>query len=144
MNVSILRHNQKNVSRRYFSSNNRNNNKSRYQQQKVEDEANSKMAQNIVAIAVLVFGVSYASVPLYKLFCRVTGFGGTTQRVEDKNLADLVPVESGESLRIYFDSNVHRLVAVIFVYLIFLCKFATIMIIVKCPGHLRLLNAILK
>ena len=122
MNLSILQHNRKNVSRRYFSSNNRNNNKSRYQQQKVEDEANSKMAQNIVAIAVLVFGVSYASVPLYKLFCRVTGFGGTTQRVEDKNLADLIPVEGGEPLRIYFDSNVHRLVALIVVYLIFFKK----------------------
>ena len=24
-------------------------------------------------------GLSYAAVPLYDLFCRVTGFGGTTQ-----------------------------------------------------------------
>jgi cytochrome c oxidase assembly protein subunit 11 len=27
-------------------------------------------------------GLSYASVPLYALFCQVTGYGGTTQRVE--------------------------------------------------------------
>ena len=27
-------------------------------------------------------GAAYASVPLYKLFCQVTGYGGTTQRVE--------------------------------------------------------------
>jgi cytochrome c oxidase assembly protein subunit 11 len=27
-------------------------------------------------------GVTYASVPLYKLFCQFTGFGGTTQRAE--------------------------------------------------------------
>lgn len=27
-------------------------------------------------------GLAYASVPLYSLFCRVTGFGGTTQRAE--------------------------------------------------------------
>lgn len=27
-------------------------------------------------------GVSFAAVPLYKLFCQVTGYGGTTQRVE--------------------------------------------------------------
>lgn len=26
-------------------------------------------------------GVSFAAVPLYKLFCQVTGYGGTTQRV---------------------------------------------------------------
>ena len=27
-------------------------------------------------------GLAYASVPLYKLFCQVTGFGGTTQRAD--------------------------------------------------------------
>ena len=27
-------------------------------------------------------GLTYASVPLYNLFCAVTGFGGTTQRAE--------------------------------------------------------------
>ncbi len=27
-------------------------------------------------------GMSYAAVPLYKLFCQVTGFGGTTQRAD--------------------------------------------------------------
>lgn len=26
------------------------------------------------------FGLAYASVPLYQLFCQVTGFGGTTQK----------------------------------------------------------------
>ena len=31
------------------------------------------------AIFVLMLGLSYAAVPLYDLFCRVTGFGGTTQ-----------------------------------------------------------------
>ena len=30
-------------------------------------------------IFVLMLGLSYAAVPLYDLFCRVTGFGGTTQ-----------------------------------------------------------------
>ncbi|MEL6504082.1 MAG: cytochrome c oxidase assembly protein [Pseudomonadota bacterium] len=28
-------------------------------------------------------GMSYAAVPLYDLFCRVTGYAGTTQRAED-------------------------------------------------------------
>jgi len=41
----------------------------------------------VVAGACLAFiggmvGAAYASVPLYKLFCQVTGYGGTTQRVE--------------------------------------------------------------
>ena len=35
----------------------------------------------LIALAVVaaMVGLAYASVPLYQLFCRVTGFGGTTQ-----------------------------------------------------------------
>ena len=33
----------------------------------------------LAAIFVLMLGLSFAAVPLYDLFCRVTGFGGTTQ-----------------------------------------------------------------
>jgi cytochrome c oxidase assembly protein subunit 11 len=33
----------------------------------------------LAGIFVLMLGLSYAAVPLYDLFCRVTGFGGTTQ-----------------------------------------------------------------
>jgi cytochrome c oxidase assembly protein subunit 11 len=40
---------------------------------------NSQTALNVVAIVVGMFGLAYASVPLYDIFCRVTGFGGTTQ-----------------------------------------------------------------
>ena len=46
-------------------------------------------------------GLSFASVPLYDLFCRVTGFGGTTQIAEnspDKILNKLIKVR--------FDTNV--------------------------------------
>jgi cytochrome c oxidase assembly protein subunit 11 len=32
-------------------------------------------------------GLAYASVPLYELFCKVTGFGGTPQRAEEINIA---------------------------------------------------------
>ena len=34
------------------------------------------------AFAVGMVGVAHASVPLYYLFCQVTGYGGTTQRAE--------------------------------------------------------------
>ena len=33
----------------------------------------------LAGIFVIMLGLSYAAVPLYDLFCRVTGFGGTTQ-----------------------------------------------------------------
>lgn len=47
-------------------------------------------------------GLAYASVPLYEIFCRVTGYGGTTQ---------VAAVESNQvverTLKIRFDSNVN-------------------------------------
>lgn len=40
---------------------------------------NSRLAINAAALAVAMLMFTYASVPLYRLFCAVTGFGGTTQ-----------------------------------------------------------------
>ena len=42
--------------------------------------SNRTLALNLAAIAVGMVMLAYASVPLYKIFCQVTGFGGTTQR----------------------------------------------------------------
>jgi cytochrome c oxidase assembly protein subunit 11 len=47
-------------------------------------------------------GLAYASVPLYDLFCRVTGFGGTTQTAETAPGA----VE-GRMITVRFDANVN-------------------------------------
>ena len=56
-------------------------------------------------MAVAMVGVGYASVPLYRLFCQVTGFGGTTQRV-DEAIALERAVVMNKSMSIRFDSNV--------------------------------------
>ena len=40
----------------------------------------------LVSIFLLMLGLSFAAVPLYDLFCRVTGFGGTTQNASKNNL----------------------------------------------------------
>lgn len=40
---------------------------------------NRAVAYACVGVFVGMVGLSYASVPLYRLFCQVTGFGGTTQ-----------------------------------------------------------------
>ena len=50
------------------------------------------------AVAVGVFGISYAAVPLYKVFCSMTGFGGTTQRVDEKKASTVKPVRTGCSI----------------------------------------------
>lgn len=45
-------------------------------------------------------GAAYAAVPAYRLFCQVTGFGGTTRR------ADSVPaVASDRVIKVQFDAN---------------------------------------
>lgn len=49
------------------------------------DDAKRKSNRRVAAICVAFFcgmiGMAYAAVPLYTLFCQVTGYGGTTQRV---------------------------------------------------------------
>ena len=66
-----------------------------------------KVAYVAAAVAMTVFGVSYASVPLYKVFCQVTGFGGTTQVADEKKAKAIKPVEGGEIVKVYFMSSVH-------------------------------------
>ncbi len=55
----------------------------------------------LVACVAVMAGLAYASVPLYRLFCQATGFGGTTQRVAD---APASPRERW--VTISFDGNV--------------------------------------
>jgi cytochrome c oxidase assembly protein subunit 11 len=49
-------------------------------------------------------GLSFAAVPLYDLFCRVTGFGGTTQI--SKNIPKIV---LDKKISVRFDTNVNKL-----------------------------------
>jgi cytochrome c oxidase assembly protein subunit 11 len=49
--------------------------------------------RTVVSLLAVVVGMSclaYASVPLYRIFCQVTGFAGTTQRVESAPGADAI------------------------------------------------------
>jgi cytochrome c oxidase assembly protein subunit 11 len=41
---------------------------------------NATMVALLGAVALGMVGLSFASVPLYRIFCQATGFGGTTQR----------------------------------------------------------------
>ena len=44
----------------------------------------------LAGIFFLMLGLSFAAVPLYDLFCRVTGFGGTTQNAKIKKFLKLL------------------------------------------------------
>ena len=56
-------------------------------------------------IFILMLGLSYAAVPLYDLFCRVTGFGGTSQDASNKEIPKVI-VDQNYSMR--FDTNIHN------------------------------------
>ncbi|MEQ8177397.1 MAG: cytochrome c oxidase assembly protein [Amphiplicatus sp.] len=43
---------------------------------------NHRTALVVLAVVFGMVGLSYAAVPLYRAFCQVTGWGGTTQRAE--------------------------------------------------------------
>lgn len=53
-------------------------------------------------VAVAMLGLAYASVPLYRLFCQVTGFGGTTMRVDEAAAPNAVD----KLIKVRFDANV--------------------------------------
>ena len=57
----------------------------------------------LAALAVLaMIGLAFASVPLYRIFCQVTGFGGTTMRVDES----AVPTQAaGKIVSVRFDAN---------------------------------------
>jgi cytochrome c oxidase assembly protein subunit 11 len=54
-------------------------------------------------LAVLMVGLGFAAVPLYRMFCQATGFAGTTQRAESDNAPGAVV---GKIVSVRFDSNV--------------------------------------
>lgn len=66
-------------------------------------DKNARVALTAALGAVTMVGAAFAAVPLYDLFCRVTGYGGTTQ---------VAVGEAGEildrTITVYFDANTNR------------------------------------
>ena len=62
-----------------------------------------------LAGAAAMLGLGYAAVPLYQLFCQVTGFAGTTQRATESDAAiaeRFAKASGGQEMSIRFDGNV--------------------------------------
>ena len=64
---------------------------------------NGRTAVILLGLSLGMVGMAYAAVPLYDLFCRVTGYGGTTQIAQSENVAVLERV-----MKIRFSANTHR------------------------------------
>jgi cytochrome c oxidase assembly protein subunit 11 len=63
---------------------------------------NGRTAALAALIAVAMVGLAFASVPLYRLFCQVTGFGGTTRMA----VGEEAPGAVGRLISVRFDGNV--------------------------------------
>jgi cytochrome c oxidase assembly protein subunit 11 len=50
-------------------------------------------------------GLGYASVPLYRLFCQVTGFGGTTMSATESDAVRAAAAATGQKISIRFDAT---------------------------------------
>jgi len=64
-------------------------------------DKNKKTALNIIAFIIGMICLTYAAVPFYSVFCKATGFGGTTQRVRA-----LSKTEGQRTVTVQFDANV--------------------------------------
>jgi cytochrome c oxidase assembly protein subunit 11 len=65
---------------------------------------NRRSAMLAGLIALFMVGLGFASVPLYRLFCQVTGFAGTTGRAD---AADVPWKPAAGSVIVRFDANVN-------------------------------------
>lgn len=65
-------------------------------------QKNGRTAAIAALIVVAMVGLAYASVPLYRMFCQVTGFGGTTQM----RIGAEAPGAVGRLISVRFDANV--------------------------------------
>jgi len=84
---------------RYYSKNDHlnNNNTSK-------TEKNKKIAFYVLGSIIICLGLSYAFVPLYRIFCSVTGFAGTVK--EAQTGVKKVKVDTSREITVHFTSNV--------------------------------------
>ena|SRR6056297_1224528 len=69
--------------------------------EQVHSRRKARTAAGAAVFACAMLGLAFASVPLYQLFCQVTGFAGTTQRATEASSKVL-----DQSITVRFDSNV--------------------------------------
>lgn len=75
----------------------------------IRHNKNKNFAILIFAIPIGMFLLSFASVPLYNLFCKVTGYGGTTQ--EAIQPSDII---LNKKIKVRFNADIERNLGVYF------------------------------
>ncbi len=55
--------------------------------------------------ALAMLGLGYAAVPLYRIFCQVTGFGGTTMIASEADAERAASLATGKTISVRFDGT---------------------------------------
>lgn len=70
------------------------------------ENRNRRVGLIMLVVAAAMLALGFAAVPLYRIFCQVTGFGGTTQRASESQAADAAARSAGgTTISIRFDAN---------------------------------------
>jgi cytochrome c oxidase assembly protein subunit 11 len=70
------------------------------EQERVRARRSRLIVISLMGLVIAMGGLAFASVPLYRLFCQVTGFGGVTQR------AEVAPAAvAGKTMTVRFNSD---------------------------------------
>lgn len=64
-------------------------------------QKNARTGMKMALLALAMVGLAFASVPLYRIFCQVTGFGGTTVRAAE------APGAAAGEIGVRFDANIN-------------------------------------
>ncbi|MFV9874892.1 MAG: cytochrome c oxidase assembly protein [Rickettsiales endosymbiont of Dermacentor nuttalli] len=67
------------------------------------ENSNSKLALSLLMLVLGMLMLTYASAPIYSLFCKVTGFAGTT-KVNTQSVHNI----GNKKIKVRFDSNVGK------------------------------------
>ncbi|MGI4775846.1 MAG: cytochrome c oxidase assembly protein [Janthinobacterium lividum] len=68
----------------------------------MKTKSNKNLALALTFLLISMILLSFASVPIYSLFCKVTGFGGTTRQADNHTLKQGI-----RKINIEFDANVN-------------------------------------
>ena len=72
-----------------------------FQHMPEQGAGNRRILVILAVVVAAMVGLAYASVPLYQLFCQVTGYGGTTQ-ISGDAAVEILP---DHPVRVRFDAN---------------------------------------
>jgi len=69
-------------------------------------ERNRTTMMYVASAVMLTVGATYAAVPLYRLFCQETGYGGTTQKGHDKSKVGKMKANKNRLLTVKFNADI--------------------------------------